>query len=625
MSRLDLGISFFRDLNMGAKPAERVIYMQKPLLRDTFEFTTRNNLKGKFQQFVIQNGSVDGGLEKYLTKILVNDNIDKDCLKEFITPFLNTSMTVKTKKCLLRLFKDLGLSTPLRELDQWKDLAFIIRNRIDTCSSEDEAIKQIKTIKYCLLQSKSSSEAENMVENFNKIPEILINQGVYRDKNEAENFVKHLTESGIVPTEGLTKALESDAGPVMSMLTMLANSKFRILNVDDHALTQVLNNSSSNIRKIVLQELSQAKERDVFMRQDWFNPSQYVVAVDNNLFVFDKSSETLLARMFGDFSNMEIKNFAQGVTTHSHYDSLNGFVTLKDKDVMEQTGGKSYFRQASVEGQLDVFKIKNGKVDILSRAFSDPDSGELVIKQNLESPLGIKTQSKFLQQNNGDYDYDYTIQSLFNISRTYRTIDENNFVSTFNGQQYNINVSGDLLNITTNGATVTIDLKQLVPSGDKKILDMLKHLPGDELIKIKTSGLKRIDPHLNNSEDASHRDGIIRLGEKYLASPFVFLHEFGHHKASSIDDVVWDRILKIYHKELDVCKAQSTMFDLRMIEHIIDNANHYLNDKHGAVEELFCDVNALLKIPNADRGLAERVLFLQEMFPETITEIAKYI
>ncbi len=55
---------------------------------DTVEI---KSLKGKFQQFVSQDGNVDDSLEKYLTRILNNDAIDCTCLLKFITPFLDTS------------------------------------------------------------------------------------------------------------------------------------------------------------------------------------------------------------------------------------------------------------------------------------------------------------------------------------------------------------------------------------------------------------------------------------------------------------------------------------------------------------------------------------------------------
>ena len=106
---------------------------------------------------------------------------------------------------------------------------------------------------------------------------------------------------------------------------------------------------------------------------------------------------------------------------------------------------------------------------------------------------------------------------------------------------------------------------------------------------------------------------------------FVFLHEFGHHKASLITEDVWNRILAIYHRELTAYKAQTTSNELHMFDHIIENSDHYLNEKHGAIEEIFSDTNALLNLPNTARGLAERVLILQEMFPETMAEIAKYL
>ncbi len=104
-----------------------------------------------------------------------------------------------------------------------------------------------------------------------------------------------------------------------------------------------------------------------------------------------------------------------------------------------------------------------------------------------------------------------------------------------------------------------------------------------------------------------------------------FLHELGHHKASAIEDEDWNRILAVYHKELNAYKSKTTSHELHMIDHIIENSDHYLNRKHGAIEEICSDTNALLSLPNTERGIAERILVLQEMFPETMAEIAKYL
>lgn len=622
MNRLDLGISFVKNFSAGLKPVERISYMREPLRADTFEFAS---LKGKFQQFALQDGSVDSGLEKYLTKILKNDDIDRHSLVKFITPFLGVSLTAKTKKVLLRFFKDLELSTPLEEADKFDNLAQIILKQTASCKSEDEMIAQIRKIKSLVLQANTSEEADAIIDNFTKIPDLLVKKKVFPTLYEAEEWVKELTNSGIVPTDGVIQALNDDTDMAISMLSLLAKSKFRLLDVDNYALTQILNNSSSSIRKVVLEALAKAKDRAVLMKEDRFNPSQYMATVDKEVFIFDKASEKLLSKMKGTFQDMEIQNYTQGTQIHQRYNMSDGYGTLIDKIVTENSGQKTYFQQASVDGQLDAFRVNKDSVDILSRAVLDPFTGEYVIKQNLKSPAGIEVQSRFLQQPNGESEYTYSIKSLLDLRRTYKIVDENNFVSTINGQQYDINVSGDFLNVTTKGVTETIDLKALVPSGDEKIIDMIKHLPGDKIIEIKNSGLKEVTPYFLNPEGSGQRDGVIRLGEHHLANPFVFLHELGHLKASKIDDAVWNRILAVYHKELAEYKSRTTSSELHTIDHIIENSSHYLNEKHGAVEEIFSDTNALLGSPNSDRGIAERVLIIQEMFPETMAEISKYL
>ncbi len=151
------------------------------------------------------------------------------------------------------------------------------------------------------------------------------------------------------------------------------------------------------------------------------------------------------------------------------------------------------------------------------------------------------------------------------------------------------------------------------------------HLPGDELISLKKSGLKRVISAAQTDNGSFHINNIIKLADSDKDDVFVFLHELGHQKAISLKAAEWADISSVYQRELAVYKSRSSASEQRINAHIIDNTEHYLRARHGAVEEIIADVNALIKYPNKHPDLAERVLTLQEFFPETIAKVVKYL
>ncbi len=583
-------------------------------------------------EFIIQGGQIDEKLKKSALKIINDEDLSLACFNGFIETMHDKNYSTDVKRVLLNIFKKVETQAPMGKSILWKDLGNVINKQIALCDNEDEALRLVKKIRTIMSEANTSDEAADYVCNWVNMPWVLFNHtSNFKNYDDTEEYLKKMILSGVVPTNGLTGVLKTNGDVVLSMLQLLMNSKFRLLNLDDAALTNILNNTGSNIRKVLLQELSQVKDRAVSMKTDRFNPEQYMVSVGDRVLIFDKKTENLLSKMSGSFQDLQIQDYRNHRLMYGSYNICDGYASLENKTVERAVmNEESVFTRSPLSGQMDAFRITDGRVQILSRAVTNPLNGEVCVKQDLQSPAGVKLKSKLIQKRNGNYNYTYSIKDksgaqLLDIKRTYRIIDENNFVSTVNGERYEISLSGDLLSVTTKGKTIRINLKKLVPSGDEKIIDMIKHLPGDELISLKKSKLERVVPYFVNSELSLHQGDEIRLGSNHRDNVFVFLHELGHHKAQLLNSTAWKNIIDIYKKELAAHKSETTSFELHMIDHLIDNSDHYLNKRRGAVEEMISDVNALLKCACTEKSIAERVLVLQEMFPETMAVILKYI
>lgn len=659
MTRLDLGISFIKNSSPVVRARESFSYIKSYPICDTFVSSTKRKISDKemldfikeakqcykkqgisrdkclttnLLEFITQSGKIDEKLKKLVLRIMHNEDINLTYLDSFIETVHDKNYSRDVRRVLLSLFRKVETDTPLDKPVSWKNLGNFINKRIALCESQEEVLKLVKKIRMIMSQASTSNEAEDFISNWENLSGVLLNStSNFRNHDDADSYLNKMILSGVVPTKGLTEVLRANGDCALSMLQLLINSKFRLLNLDDAALTQILNNTSSNIRRVFMQELAQVKDRTISMKTDRFNPEQYLVSVGDRNLIFDKKTEDLLAKMTVDAKDILIQDYNNRRLIQSSYDICDGYASLENKTIeKEMLNEESIFTQAPFSGQMDVFRIIGDKVQVLSRAVTNPVNGEICVKQDFQSPEGVKLKSKLIQKRNGSYNYTYSIKDksgkqLLEVKRTYKIIDEDNFVSTVNGEIYEIFVSGDLLSVRTKGKTVTINLKKLVPSGDEKIIDMIKHLPGDELISLKKSKLKKVIPYFDSSESSAHRDGEIRLGNNHRDNAFVFLHELGHHKAQLLDSSALKNIITVYNKELAAYKSKVTPFELCMVDHMIDNTEHYLNSRHGAVEEVIADVNAILKCVCMEKGIAERILVLQEMFPETMAEIAKYL
>lgn len=319
----------------------------------------------------------------------------------------------------------------------------------------------------------------------------------------------------------------------------------------------------------------------------------------------------------------------------------NETITYKDK------AGKVLFtditKESSIEGQFDIYrKHPDGKIEVLAKAFKDPQTGETIIKQKFVSHGGVKTSYNYKSSKNGDYSLDYVITGndgkiLMDNHKKYRMIDENNSETISNGKTYKVNFDGDFINIAIEGEDVRqLNLKELIPSGNPELIDLIKYLPGNELASLNKSKIKRVlDKYVPNNACLDHASRyeidvdknapyVINMGKNLRTSRFVFLHELGHCKDEKISKENYEKIIKIYKEEIALNNAKNSISQDKVMDYLIDS-EHYLNYRGGAIREVVPDVNGHLNIPVDSDLIGIRTIKFKKDFPKTIACIAKNI
>lgn len=248
--------------------------------------------------------------------------------------------------------------------------------------------------------------------------------------------------------------------------------------------------------------------------------------------------------------------------------------------------------------------------------------------KNFKSARSIETSQQVISGPKGNGST-YIIKDkkgniIYQQERRFRQIDENHFQSSINGQKYNMQYSDSGIKISkldSNGKvieTVNLDTTQV----DKDLIPLLKEMPGDMLIKLKTMGtkIKKIDSSLNAGFDDVQN--YIITGK----DPAVFMHELGH----AIDYNLLKRLAKdkqfkaIYKRELAALEKQGSANELDSIAYFTKAQEYFPNSYFG---EVVAEANSILSGKNITAEcsieLGQRTTILQQHFPETIAYIGK--
>lgn len=333
----------------------------------------------------------------------------------------------------------------------------------------------------------------------------------------------------------------------------------------------------------------------------------------------------------------------------SVYDRNSKLYTVTNEvRIKKDEKGKTLFTECTdlspVKGVYNIKRINaDGTIKQLSEGKIDSKTGIKTVKKDMESVGGVRTQYLYSDDPQGNRIIDYKItdkngKELMNYSQSFEVVDENNFISSKNGKSYNINLNENIMSIKENesGKETKIDLKEKITGSKGTIINVLKQMPGEELIKVGENirTLNGIDNYMKSGFQYLH--GRIIVGDNL----FTCLHELGHMKDLEVNEVDYttnklksdeldglfkdEKLRKAYQEEK---KAFNEAFPNAQREHItyfINGKDHY-NGENGALRETIAESNALLNTYHDSDLVSIRAQYLQQHFPKTIAELSKLL
>lgn len=346
--------------------------------------------------------------------------------------------------------------------------------------------------------------------------------------------------------------------------------------------------------------------------------------------------------------------------TQEGYPVMSEAVKIK-RDAQNRLIRKETYEKSDIEGMYNVkYEFPNGKTRQLSKATKDKNTGAVLIEKDMRSSDMTRTQYRYEDDPNGNRIIDYKITSpdgkvLMNQSQTFEVLNKNTFRSSRNNKSYLIELDNKnkILKVTDEQkkkGTTEIDLKDMIKGKKTNLINLLKTIPGDELINLDKNvfNIKEADDKLSSycqSEAVEFDDD----DQEYMYSTmllvpedaFVFLHELGHATdigGKPVDELKnkqtgkWETIIrgslrddkkfkKIYDEER---KNFLKEFPTNEREHI----NYFIADealpgrpKQGK-NETIAETNALLNTYQTTNVLGIRTQYLQQHFPKTIAYLS---
>ena len=303
---------------------------------------------------------------------------------------------------------------------------------------------------------------------------------------------------------------------------------------------------------------------------DFMVPDKYMGELSKLL----KKDRLYVSRVYSPTLNKRIVEcFGNSNKTYFTYDREKDALVLfkedgtkeliKERKLLKDATGKAQelikYEKSDIDGVFNVVKkdLNTGKEVPLSEAVID-SAGKKMIRQNLVSPEGTKSQVYYEEMPNGNTQYRYTIadkkgNALLEQVRTRTVLNESEIVYKINDKSYNVRFLGadkiEILNQETKQLD-TIDLRtllsELADTEKAEMITMLKKVPADELLAL---GKNNVEQILNGSLVSS--SAILESGSiASIPNEFVFLHELGHKKdmVKNIISAKDKGLVKKFHK-----------------------------------------------------------------------------
>lgn len=388
----------------------------------------------------------------------------------------------------------------------------------------------------------------------------------------------------------------------------------------------------------------------------------------NLLYKFDKKTGNLVTINQGE-KNIHLKNGTQV------YDSVFSELVANNapakpyriSSITEGKNGKTFetvYTESSIKGQYDIYhtmpdgsRIRIGSAQVTS-------NGAKHVKRTLSSVDGSKTYTAFREDKAGNSSLhsvitDKTGKQVSEVTRTFKVVSKNHFVSTVNEKSYDIvftdkkvvvtkldsmgkktaekveyaiadvsvetanKIAGDLKNLPDNKAyklSVNVFKKYGIEPRtiDRSCVDMLKRLPGDEWFAMSKS-CEFVMPQSFMPENACYAGNSIFMSKELNNNLGVFAHELGHAKFHVLDLRKDKELMKIYNAEKRAYTAKSPESRIEMIEYFLANNNA---GKQG-LNEVSAETNLMTDTIQTVEQLQDRTIFLEQYFPNTIAHIRR--
>ncbi len=337
---------------------------------------------------------------------------------------------------------------------------------------------------------------------------------------------------------------------------------------------------------------------------------------------------------------------------------VNNQIKIK-RDKQGRLIRKETIEKSEIPGMYNVkYDFPNGKSRVLSTATVDKKTGNVLILKDMRSADMTRTQYRYEDDPEGNRIMEYKVTDtkgnvLMNQSQTFEKVGENKYRSTRNEKSFLVELTDKSIDITDENKKEKFEIptKGFIKGNEKKVLNMLKNIPGDELINMAGSVVMieeipdRLDSYCQTQIYGSSDKGP----NKYMTASnlaisddaFVFLHELGHATDLGGRDV--EVLTDRYGNPMSAIIKDALNNDKEFVKNYNEERKNYLNEfppserdfvgyflEEEAVrgqqdrgrKETIAESNAILNTYQTVDLLGIRTQYLQQHFPKTISYLS---
>ena len=388
--------------------------------------------------------------------------------------------------------------------------------------------------------------------------------------------------------------------------------------------------------------------------------------VDKDLNILAQESEKISPK--GDKKVVETMDYRTNTSDKilmNKNDKFNMYVVNKQMKIKRDKQGKlirkETLEQSEIPGMYNVkYDFPNGKSRVLSSATVDKKTGNVLILKDMRSADMTRTQYRYEDDPEGNRIMEYKVTTpngkvLMNQSQTFEKIDENKFRSTRNDKSFLVELTDKSIDVTDENKKEKFEIptKGFIKGNEKKVMNMLKTIPGDELINMASSVVlieeipDRLDSYCqtqiySSANPVTGKPQYMTASNLAIADdPFVFLHELGH--ATDIGGKDVEVLTDRYGNPIDAVIKDALNNDKEFVKNYNEERKNYLNEfppserdyvgyfmeeeavrgqKDRGRKETIAESNAILNTYQSVDLLGIRTQYLQQHFPKTISYLS---